>query len=48
MYNKSLQELSIKYNAKFIIVDEEFAPVRLVEVSDLVISRACSSTALQQ
>ena len=46
IYNKSLEELSIKYNGKFIIVDEEFSPIRLVEDSDLVISRAGSSTAL--
>jgi polysaccharide biosynthesis PFTS motif protein len=46
IYEELLEELSIKYNSKFIIVDEKIAPVRLIEEADLVISRAASSTAL--
>ena len=46
IYNKSLEKLGINSQSRFHIVDEQIAPIRLIEDADLVISRAGSSTAL--
>ena len=45
-YNQFLAKIKLENPLKFRVISEEFAPVRLIENADIVISRAGSSTAL--